>query len=92
MFPRYGTGMSLILEVPDAVAESLLLPPGERQQRLVIELACSLYAQQLLSFGKARELSLLDQASFAGELTRRDISRHYGAADLAQDLAYAGGQ
>lgn len=29
--------MSLIVEVPDAVADSLPLPHGEKQQRLVIE-------------------------------------------------------
>lgn len=84
--------MSLILEVPDAVADSLPLPRGEKQQRLVIELACSLYAQKLLSFGKARELAGLEPAPFGCELAGREIPRHYGDAELSQDLAYASGQ
>ena len=83
--------MSLVLEVPDSIAESLRLPAGERRQRLVVELACSLYAQELLSFGKALELAALDRLHFGEELTRRGIPRHYGGADLDQDLAYARG-
>ncbi|NTU63631.1 MAG: UPF0175 family protein, partial [Chloroflexi bacterium] len=49
--------MSLQLEIPDSVTQALRLPRAEQQQRLTTELALSLYAQGILSFGKAREMA-----------------------------------
>jgi predicted HTH domain antitoxin len=48
--------MSITLTVSDSVARSLRLPEGEVEERLRCELALSLYAQGILSFGKATEL------------------------------------
>jgi hypothetical protein len=45
------------LQVPDSVARSLRLPEGEAEDRLRVELAISVYSQDILSFGKACELS-----------------------------------
>lgn len=84
--------MSITLQVPDSVARSLRLPESEVVERLRCELALSLYAQGILSFGKAVELAAVSRYEFAGLLARRGIPRHYGPEELAEDLAYGRGE
>ena len=84
--------MSIILRIPDSVARSLRLPEGEAEQRLRTELALTLYAQAILSFGKGSELAGLSRYHFADLVARRGIPRHYGEDELAEDLAYARGE
>ncbi len=49
--------MSLRLDIPDSVVQGLRLPEGEIAGRLRTELAIALYAQGVLSLGKAAELA-----------------------------------
>jgi len=84
--------MSVVLEIPDQVAHAIRLPAGERQQSLMTELAVALYARGILSFGKAREVTLLNRIEFGLLLGRRDIPRHYTEQDFEDDIAYARGQ
>jgi predicted HTH domain antitoxin len=84
--------MSLQLEIPDSVSQALRLPQAEQSQRLKTELALSLYAQGILSFGKARELTGLSKWEFGLLLGQRNIPRQYEASDLQDDLTYAGRQ
>lgn len=84
--------MSMTLEVPDEIQRALRVPEPERQARLLVELACALYHREILSFGKAAELSQLSQFRFGHELTERGIARHYSEADISEDVAYAGGE
>lgn len=84
--------MPMILEVPDGVQQALRVPEPERQVRLLAELACALYQREILSFGKAAELARLSQFRFGHALAERGVTRHYTDADVAEDLAYAGGQ
>jgi predicted HTH domain antitoxin len=84
--------MSIKLEIPDSVTQALRLPPAEQQKRLSVELALSLYAQGILSFGKARELAGLDKRDFGLLLGRRQIARHYDPDDLKEDIAYVRGE
>lgn len=84
--------MSMTLEVPDDIQRALRVPEPERQARLLVELACALYHREILSFGKAAELSQMSQFRFGHELVGRGIARHYAEEDIAEDLAYAGGQ
>lgn len=84
--------MAMTLEVPDEIQRAMRLPGPERQSRLLIELACALYQREILSFGKAAELSRLSQFRFGHELVARGVARHYSAEDISEDLAYAGGQ
>jgi predicted HTH domain antitoxin len=84
--------MALTLEVSSEIQRALRVPEPERQTRLLVELACALYHREILSFGKAAELSQLSQFRFGHELVERDIARHYADEDIAEDLAYAGGQ
>ena len=84
--------MSLILEIPDQVAQSMRLPLVEQKEQVMIELAVALYARGILSFGKARQLTNLNRIEFGQLLGRREIPRHYTMQDLEDDIAYARGQ
>ncbi|ERH01871.1 MAG: UPF0175 family protein [Halonotius sp. J07HN6] len=77
------------IEIDDEVYEALQLPEGERSDALKKELAVSLYARDILSFGKARSLAGLSKREFHDILGEREIPRHYGDTELAEDLDYA---
>ena len=51
--------------------------------------AIALYAQELLSFGKARELAQMNKYEFGQLLGQRSVLRHYGLEELEDDLDYA---
>ncbi|MFC7028125.1 UPF0175 family protein [Halomicroarcula sp. GCM10025710] len=54
------------------------------------ELAVSLYARDILSFGKARTLAEMSKREFQELLGEREIARHYDERELEEDLDYAG--
>ncbi len=81
--------MSIQLEIPDSIAQAMRLPAVERKRQLLLELAITLYAQGILSFGKARELAGLGKYEFGLLLGRRAIPRHYGEDELRDDVKYA---
>ncbi|ACK71262.1 protein of unknown function UPF0175 [Gloeothece citriformis PCC 7424] len=84
--------MSLQLSIPDSIIEALRLPEKRIEQELLHELAVALYSQELLSFGKARELALMDKYQFGQLLAQRDVIRHYSSEELEDDLVYANRQ
>ena len=84
--------MQLTLEIPDELLRALPVPREEQQRRLQTELACLLYAKGWLSFGQAARVAGLEHHRFGLELGDRNISRHYSAADVEDDLAYASRQ
>ncbi len=84
--------MTLQLDIPDLVVQALRLPGGERKERLILELALSLYSQGILSFGKARQLAKLDHYEFGQLLGQRGIIRHYEEDDFLDDLKHARGE
>lgn len=84
--------MSLHLEIPESVASSLKLPTPEPEPRLLRELAVALYAESILSFGKACELAGSSRYTFGELIASRGILRHYTDDDLMLDLEYARGQ
>ncbi|GCF16225.1 hypothetical protein Harman_41600 [Haloarcula mannanilytica] len=77
------------LEIDEEVYEALQIPEGERPQAMKQELAVSLYARDVLSFGKARALAELSHREFQRLLGDREIPRHYTDTELAEDLDYA---
>ncbi len=79
----------LYLPVPDSVVQAIRLPEKRLQSDLLLELAVALYAQDVLPFGKARELAGITVREFAQALGRRGVTRHYGPEELQDDLAYA---
>src|SRR2546428_6728669 len=84
--------MNITLRIPDSITRSLRIPEAEAEQRLRQELAVALYAQGLLSFGKASELAGEDRFRFASVLTQRGIARHYGHEELTQNLQDGSGE
>jgi predicted HTH domain antitoxin len=81
--------MTIVLEIPDSVVFAMRLPPKEQARQLKTELALSLYAQGILSFGKACELAESTQLEFGILLGKRNIPRQYDEQDLQDDIAYA---
>jgi len=77
------------IEIDDEVYEALQLPERERPQAMKRELALSLYARDILSFGKARALAEMSKREFQELLGEREIPRHYTEVELAEDLEYA---
>lgn len=84
--------MTIVLEIPDSVVRAIRLPKEEQQKQLKVELALSLYAQGLLSFGKACELAEMAKIEFGILLGKRNIPRQYDEQDLQDDIAYARSQ
>ena len=81
--------MTIVLEIPDSVALALRLPPNEKRRQLQAELAVSLYAQRILSFGKSCELAGMSKLEFGLLLGKRNVPRQYDEKDLRDDIAYA---
>lgn len=77
------------IEIDDEVYEALQIPERERPQAMKRELALSLYARDILSFGKARALAEMSKREFQELLGEREIPRHYTEVELAEDLEYA---
>lgn len=84
--------MSIELTIPDSVTSAIRLPEGRISKELLIELAIALYTQDLLSFGKARELAGMGKYEFGLLLGERGVQRHYTAEELTEDLTYARGK
>lgn len=81
--------MGLQLSIPDSIVQAIRLPEPRIEHELRRELAIALYAQNLLAFGKARELAEMDKYDFGQLLAQRGILRHYSHEELDDDLAYA---
>ncbi|MFW5938414.1 MAG: UPF0175 family protein [Halanaeroarchaeum sp.] len=77
------------IDVPADVYDALNVPEDQRDDVLRRELALSLYREQVLSFGKARELADLSRREFHRLLGEREIERHYTSEELDEDLEYA---
>ena len=84
--------MSMTLDIPDDVLAALPIPEQERKGYLLLEIACGLYARDVLSLGKAAELAGMPKIAFGQEIGRRGITRHYTEIELESDLAYGCGQ
>ncbi|MBE9199628.1 MULTISPECIES: UPF0175 family protein [unclassified Nodularia (in: cyanobacteria)] len=81
--------MGLQISISDSIVQAIRLPEQRIEQELLQELAIALYAQDILSFGKARELAQMDKYEFGQLLGRRGVLRHYGDEELDDDLNYA---
>lgn len=63
------------------------LPTGVSESEARLELAISLFQQEKVSFGQARQLAGLGIWDFQQELGRRRIPPHYDVEEFQQDLA-----
>jgi len=80
------------VEIPESTVGRIRLPVSKIAPRLRTELAVALYAQGMLSFGKASELAGISRYAFAEFIGQRNIPRHFDDDDLALDFIYARGQ
>jgi predicted HTH domain antitoxin len=78
------------LKIPEEIINALRVPPDDVEAELYKELALALYQRGMLSSGKASALSGLTRQQFEDLLGQRKIKRHYGEAELEEDLKYAG--
>ncbi|WP_414580878.1 UPF0175 family protein [Scytonema sp. PCC 10023] len=69
--------MGLQISISDSIVQALRLPEQRIEQELRRELAIALYTQDILAFGKARELAEMDKYEFGQLLARRGVVRHY---------------
>lgn len=53
------------------------------------ELAVSLYARDILSFGQARRVAGVSKRTFHELLGEHELPRHYTDPELTEDLEYA---
>jgi predicted HTH domain antitoxin len=81
--------MGIQILISDSVLQAIRLPEQRVEQELRQELAIALYTQDLLSFGKARELAVMDKYEFGQLLGERGVLRHYTLEELDDDLTYA---
>ena len=81
--------MGVQLQIPDSIVKAIRLPEQRIVQELLVELSFGLYAQGLLSFGKARTLAGMGKYEFGRLLGERGILRHYGREEMEDDLKYA---
>ena len=79
----------IIIDIPSDIAMALKISDREAPSALRRELAIQLYAQHLLSFGKARQLAYLSKWQFAELLGQRGIERHYNEQSLQEDMEFA---
>ena len=79
---------TMTLEVPGEVLEAVRLPSAEVEKELLKELALALYQRGALSLGKARILARMTRWEFEELLGQRGIVRHYGDADLTEDIQH----
>jgi predicted HTH domain antitoxin len=80
--------MAITLDIPEDVLRAIPGSGADVEARLRLELACSLYRSELASFGSAAKVAGLHPFVFGHELTRHGIARHYGEAEMADDIAY----
>jgi len=78
--------MGLFIQLPDDLIQAIRLPEKEVQARLKRELAVALYAKDLLSFGKARELAEMTRWDFHDLLGEEGVVRRYDVEELEEDL------
>ena len=80
--------MGLQISISDSIMQALRLPEQRIERELRRELAV-VYTQDILSFGKARELAEMDKYEFGQLFALRGVVRHYSFAELDDDLDYA---
>jgi len=83
--------MDVNLSIPENIYLAMKIPDKQKKETLLRELALILYEQEILSFGKARELAKMSKWEFHELLGSRKIDRHYNIDDLKEDINYGKG-
>ncbi len=76
--------------MPLTISDEVLREAGLTEHELAVEIACRLFAGQILSQAQAGRLCGLTRNQFEGECHRRGIPLHiYTREMLEQDVAFA---
>jgi len=78
-----------LVEIPEDVLSSIIIPRKELEIELKTDLAVVLYQREAISIGNARKLAGMSKWEFLEELGRRNIVRHYTEKELEEDLTFA---
>ena len=78
----YILTMSITLEIPAAVAESVNLTPREA----LIDVAIGIYKREKLSFSACAKMVGMSHLEFQNELGKRQIPLNIDAEDVEQDV------
>ncbi len=81
--------MTLILQIPDEILETIKIPKKKIEKHLKKELAFLLYERELVSMGAARRLADITKLEFIEGLAERGVPRHYDEKELEEDMEYA---
>lgn len=76
----------MTITIPDKALADANINPDEFR----IEIAIYLYEKKVLSWGKARKISGLDEMAFRRELSKRNVYVHFSIEDLEQDMENLG--
>ena len=79
---------TITLEVPDELITLADLDKEKLSSETLKLLVLELYREEVISLGKAAELSDLSIAEFMEFSAARQVPLHYGEADLQQDREY----
>lgn len=79
--------MALQIDFPDEFLQAVRLPKREAPARIRQELAVTLYAKGLLTFGKARQMAEMLRWDFHDLLGREGVLRRYDVEEFENDLA-----
>lgn len=80
--------MVITLQIPEEVLRAIPGSAADVEAKLRLEFACALYRSELATFGSAAQVAGLPLFVFGHELTRHGIMRHYGEAEMSDDVAY----
>jgi len=78
--------MKVTVEIPDDLAAELPGDDSARGRRVLLELACGLYAVGRLTHAQAASLAGMKRLEFECERGLRQIPIHYGEDDWREDL------
>jgi len=79
--------MRVTLDIPDDLADELPGDEPARGRRVLLELACGLYAAHRLTHAQAAKLAGMGRLEFDRERDLREIPIHYSEDDWRNDLA-----
>lgn len=81
--------MTLSIAIPDEMAFDLGNSQPEITARVQSDLATFYYERELVSMGRAAEMSGMSRGDFEALLAKRGTVRNYSTSDWADDLAWA---
>lgn len=77
---------AVTINLPDEIVDSIRLPEQERKERIILELAVSLYTSGLLPLGKAASIAGVNRYGFIEALVKKGLSQSYDLEELEFDL------